>query len=162
MAFLSNPDFPAAAKIDSRVGAAAQTLGVTVVRVHARDRASLTAAFESLPKLRVNALLVGGDSLFTVNAREIVERAVALRIPASHYWPGSAEAGALFSHQADISKNYERAAYYVTRILQGTLPADLPIEQPARYELVINRRVATTLGLTIPPAVLLHADRVLE
>lgn len=162
VAFLSNPDFPTAAKIDSRVGAAAETLGVTVLRLHARDRASLFAAIDSLPKLRANALLVGGDSLFTVNASEIVERATALRVPVSHYWPGSAEAGALFSHQADIARNYERAAYYVNRILQGTPPADLPIEQPARYELVINRRVATTLGLTIPPAVLLRADRVIE
>lgn len=162
VALLSNPDFPAAAKIESRVGAAAETLGLTLLRVHARDRASLAAALDSLPKLRAGALLIVGDSLFTTNAQQTIERATALGVPVAHYWPGTAEMGALFSHQADITKNYERAAYYVNRILQGTPPGDLPIEQPTRYELVINQRVAKANGLTIPRAVLLRADRVID
>jgi putative ABC transport system substrate-binding protein len=162
LALLNNPDFPAAERIERRVGEAADTLGITVVRLHARDRASLTATVDSLGKLRAQALLIGGDSLFASNAAQIIERANAQRVPVAHYWPGTAEAGALFSHQADIAKNYERAAYYATRILQGARPADLPVEQPARYEFVLNRRMATSLGVTIPPAILLRADRVID
>ena len=69
----------------------------------------------------------GGDALSTSNARQIIERATALRVPVTYYWPGTAEMGAVFSHQADIERNYERAAYYVHRILKGAKPSDLPI-----------------------------------
>jgi putative ABC transport system substrate-binding protein len=96
------------------------------------------------------------------NAQQIIDRATALRVPVVHYWPGTAEMGALFSHQADIDKNWERAAYYVNRILKGTSPSDLPIEQPTRYALVLNRKAAMAFGITIPSTVMLRADRVIE
>ena len=130
--------------------------------LYAKDRASLALAVDSLEKLRVGALLIGGDALFNSNAPQILERATALRVPVAHYWPGTAEMGALFSHGADFLQNFERAAYYVTRILKGTRPSDLPIEQPTRYELVLNRKVAMAFGITIPPTVILRADRVIE
>lgn len=162
IALLNNPEFPATAKIESRVRAAAGTLGITVVPLYAKDRASLALAVDSLEKLRPGALLIGGDALFTVNAQQIIDRATALRVPVAHYWPGTAEMGALFSHQADIGGNFERAAYYVDRILKGTKPSDLPIEQPTRYELVLNRKTAMAFGITIPSTVILRADRVIE
>jgi putative ABC transport system substrate-binding protein len=162
VALLNNPDFPAAAKIERRVRAAAETLGITVLPLYAKDRASLALAVESLKKVRPHALLIGGDPLFNVNAQQIIERASTLRVPVAHYFPGTAEMGALFSHGSDIRKNFERAAYYVNRILKGTHPSDLPIEQPLRYELVLNRKAAMAFGLTIPPAVVLRADRVIE
>jgi putative ABC transport system substrate-binding protein len=162
LALLNNPDFPALAKIESRVRAAAGPLGITVLPVYARDRASLALALDSLKKLRPGALLIGGDALFATNAQQVIERATALRVPVAHFWPGTAEMGALFSHQADIHKNYERAAYYVNRILKGTHPSDLPIEQPMRYEVVLNRKVAMAFGITIPPMVLVRVDRVIE
>lgn len=162
VALLNNPDFPSMKKIESRVRAAARTLSINVFPLYARDRASLTLAVDSLEKLRPEALLIGGDGLFAVNARQIVERATALRVPVAHYWPGTAEMGAVFSHQADIIKNFERAAYYVDRILKGAKPQDLPVEQPTRYELVINRKAALALGITIPQTILLRADRVIE
>ena len=162
LALLSNPEFPATAKIESRVGEAARRLGITVLPLHAKDRASLALAVDSLETLRPGALLIGGDALFTSNARQIIERATALRVPVAYYWPGTAEMGAVFSHQADIERNYERAAYYVHRILKGTKPSELPIEQPARYELVVNRKAAMALGITIPSTVILRADRVIE
>lgn len=162
VALLNNPEFPAIAKIERRVRAAAGTLGITVLPLYAKDRASLALAVDSLQKLRPGALLIGGDALFTSNAQQIIERATALRVPVVHYWPGTAEMGALFSHQADIHKNWERAAYYVNRILKGTRPGDLPIEQPTRYELVLNRKAAMAFGITIPSTVLLRADRVIE
>jgi putative ABC transport system substrate-binding protein len=70
--------------------------------------------------------------------------------------------GAVFSHQADIHRNYERAAYYVDRILNGAKPADLPVEQPTRFELVVNRKAAMNLGITLSPTLMLRADRVIE
>lgn len=162
VALLNNPEFPATAKIESRVRAAAGTLGITVLPLYAKDRASLALAVDSLEKLRAGALLIGGDALFTSNAQQIIERATALQVPVAHYWPGTAEMGALFSHQADIGGNFARTAYYVTRILGGTNPRDLPIEQPSRYELVLNRKAAMAFGITIPSTMILRADRMIE
>ena len=85
-----------------------------------------------------------------------------MRIPVVHYWPGTAEMGALFSHQANILQNYRRAAFYVERILKGTPPGDLPVEQPTHYEVVVNLKAANRFGLAIPGAFLLRADRVIE
>jgi putative ABC transport system substrate-binding protein len=162
VALLVNPDFPATPKIESRAGAAARTLGIEVSRLDARDPASLVVALDSLKRSRPDALLLGGDSLFTVRAREVIERAAAMRIPVVHYWPGTAEMGALFSHQANILQNYRRAAFYVERILKGTPPGDLPVEQPTHYEVVVNLKAANRFGLAIPGAFLLRADRVIE
>jgi putative tryptophan/tyrosine transport system substrate-binding protein len=159
---LNNPDFPGLAKIERRVRAAASTLGITVLPLYASDRASLTVAVDSLEKVRPGALLVGGDALFNSNAQQIIERATTLGVPVAHYWPGTAEMGALLTHGTDFRKNFERAAYYVDRILKGANPGDLPIEQPTRYELVLNRKAATALGIAIPSGVLLRADRVIE
>jgi putative ABC transport system substrate-binding protein len=162
IALLNNPEFPATAKIESRVRAAAGPLGITVIPLYAKDRASLALAVDSLEKLRPGALLIGGGPLFNSSAQQIIGRATALRVPVAHYWPGTAEMGALFSHQADIHKNWERAAYYVNRILKGAKPGDLPIEQPTRYELVLNHKAAMAFGITIPPTVILRADRVID
>jgi putative ABC transport system substrate-binding protein len=123
---------------------------------------TLDLAVSSLAKTRPEALLVGGDALFTVNAEHLIERATALRVPVVHYWPGTAEMGAIFSHHADINRNYERAAVYVGRILKGANPADLPIEQPTRYELVVNRKAATDLGIPLPATFLVRVDRVID
>jgi putative ABC transport system substrate-binding protein len=162
VALLNNPDFPATEKIESSVRAAAGPLGITVLPLYARDRASLMEAVDSLEKLRADALLIGGDALFNANAPQIIARATALRVPVAHYWPGTAEMGALLSHGADFHGNFERAAYYVDRILKGVPPKDLPIEQPTRYELVLNRKVALGFGITIPLTVSVRADRVID
>ena len=162
VALLTNPDCPATPKVERRVAAAAQALGIAVLPLHAKDRASLWRALDSLETSRPDALLVAGDALFTVNAGSLIERATASRVPVAHYWPGSAEAGAVISYQADIHRNFERTAFYVDRILKGTLPRDLPIEQPTRYELVVNRKAATALGVALSPTALLRADRIID
>lgn len=159
---LVNPYFPATAKIERRVRTAASALGIEVSRLDAKDPASLFLALDSLDKRRPDAVLIGGDALFVQRAQELIDRTRASRIPVIHYWTGTAEMGALFSHQADILYNFRRAAYYVDRILKGAKPGDLAIEQPTRYELVVNKKVAKELGLTIPPAIILRADRVIE
>ena len=162
VSFIINPEFPATPKIEARVAAAAPALGIAVTRIHARDRASLMQSIDSLAASRPDALLVGGDVLNTTYAMEVIQRASALRIPVVHYWPGTAEAGALLSYQADIQDNYRRAAGYVDKILRGARPGDLPIFQPTRYELVVNAKVARTLGLTMPQTFLVRADRVIQ
>ena len=159
---LNNPDFPAATKIETRVAAAAPALGITINLLLARDRASLAATIDSFAKARPDALLIGGDALFVIYSRELIERATALHVPVVHYWPGTAEQVALISHQADIKENFRRAAGYVDKILRGTKPGDLPIHQPTRYELVINLKTAKALGLTIPQSLLLRADEVIQ
>jgi putative ABC transport system substrate-binding protein len=159
---LVNPDFPATPKIERRVRAAARTLGLEVIRLDARDPASLVAALASLKPSPPDAVLLGGDSLFVQRAKELIEQAATMRIPVFHYWPGTAEMGAVLSHQADVFHNYQRAAYYVDRILKGANPGDLPIEQPTRYELVVSRKAAKALDITIPQSILLRADRVID
>jgi putative ABC transport system substrate-binding protein len=162
VALLLNPNFPATPKIERRVSAAARALGIELIRVDAKDPASLLAALDSLEASRPDAILLGGDALFVVRARELIERTNAMRIPLVHYWPGTAEMGALISHQANISHNVARAAYYVARILQGAKPADLPIEQPNHYDLVVNVKIAKAFGIALPAGFLVHADRVIE
>jgi putative ABC transport system substrate-binding protein len=162
VALLNNPDFPAAAKIETRVVAAAERLGVDVLPIHARDRASLSLAVESLRNSRADALLIGGDGLFVVTAESLIQEAGARGVPVVHYWPGTAEMGALMSYQADILKNYERAAYYLDRILKGATPGDLPVERPARYELVVSRKAAQAFGISIAPSIALRADRIID
>ncbi len=86
----------------------------------------MTVAVDSLAKLRAGALLVGGDALFNVSASQIIQRATSLRVPVAHYWPGTAEMGAVLTHGADFPRNFERSAYYVDRILKGTKPGRPP------------------------------------
>jgi putative ABC transport system substrate-binding protein len=162
VALLANPEFPATARIEASVQAAARTLGLAIERVHATDRASMERAIEGLRGVAPDALLVVGDALHTANRRELIERATALRLPVVFYWPGTAEMGALISYQPDVRDNFMRAAGYVDRILRGERPAELPIQQPTRYELVVNLQVARRLGIRLPPEFLLRADRVIE
>jgi putative ABC transport system substrate-binding protein len=162
VALLVNPQFPATSKIRARVRSTAQALGVTIVDVSATDRASLVAAVDSLDKARPDALLVGGDTLLTALATELIARASILRIPVVHYWPGTAERGALLSLQADIPDNFRRAAGYVDRILKGANPGELPIQQPTRYEIVANAKAARAMGIKLSPQFLVTADRVIE
>ena len=162
VALLTNPQFPATPKIEARVEAAAPSLGLTITRIHVVDRAALRGAFDRLREPHPDALLVGGDSLLTANRADVIERASKLRIPVVYYWPGTAEQGALMSLQPDVVDNFRRAAGYVDKILKGARPGELPIQQPTRYELVVNAKVAKSLGLTLPQTLLLRADRVID
>ena len=162
VALLINTDFPAAKKIEARVNSTARALGVTVTPIYMQDRGSLLRAVDSLRELRQDALLVGGDPVSTTYRKELIERASALRIPVIHYWPDSAEQGAIVSLQTDIYDNFRRAGGYVDKILRGAKPGDLPIHQPTRYELIVNVKAAKALGLTIPQSLLLRADKVIQ
>lgn len=159
---VTNPDFPATAKIEKSLDGAARRLAIGLIIVHANDRQSLLAAFDALAKARVDAVLVGGDNNTTANAADAIAYATSLRLPIAYFWPGTAEMGALFSYQADVLGNFERAAWYVVRVLKGAKPGDLPIELPKRYELIVNRKAAADLGIMLPVAFLQRADLVLD
>ena len=161
VAFLVNPEFPATPKIEARVTSAAPSLRLNVMWLYAKDRASLAQALDSLEKSPPDALFVT-EAVAVQHAEELIKRATAFRVPVVHFWPGTAEQGALLSYQVDVQENFRRAAGYVDKILKGAKPGELPIYQPTRYELVVNAKVARALGLALPPSFLVRADRVIQ
>ena len=120
------------------------------------------AAFQAAAKGRASALITVSGSLFDRYIKRLADLAIKNRLPSMHEVSRYVEAGGLMSYSADDAQNYRRAAYYVDRILKGTKPADLPVEQPTKFELVINLKTAKQSGLTIPPNVLVRADRVIK
>ncbi len=142
--------------------AAARELKLTIQSVEAQEPLHLERAFAEMMRERPDALLVTADSLHELRHAWIVDFTAKNRLPALYQLREYVEAGGLMSYGASITEQYRHAATYVDRILKGTKPADLPVEQPTKFELVINRKTATALGLTIPPALLLQVDRVID
>ena len=141
--------------------AAAPSLGVQLVPLTARTREDLDAAFEEARRQRVGALLQLSSRMLFDNQKAIVERSLAQRLPGM-FELAFVSAGALAAYGVSVSDNFRAAAGYVDKILKGARPGDLPIEQPTKFELVINLKAAKALGLTIPPALLQRADQVIE
>jgi putative tryptophan/tyrosine transport system substrate-binding protein len=142
--------------------AAAATLGVKLVLVHFHAAEQLDAAFSTMTDARAQALLVLPSPLSNTEGRRIATLAARHRLPSISWNRYFAEAGGLMSYGSNLVSNWKRGAVYVDRILRGARPGELPVEQPTLFELVINLRTATTLGLTIPPSLLLQADQVLR
>jgi putative tryptophan/tyrosine transport system substrate-binding protein len=140
----------------------ARSLGVQVRVVEATVPTGLDAAFSAMRADKVGALVVLGGSAFYLDRRHIADLALENRLPSVFQNREFAEAGGLLSYAPSTTDNYRRAAFFVDKILQGARPADLPVEQPTRFELVINLKTAKALGLTIPPSLLLRADQVIE
>jgi len=113
-------------------------------------------------KARVSALLVAPMVILFEARTRIIQHAAQSRVPTMYPWREAVEAGGLVSYATDLHDMYRRAAVYVDKILRGVKPADLPVEQPTKYELVINMKTAKALGLTIPPSLLARADEVIE
>ncbi len=141
---------------------AARSLGVTLQVVEARAPADFDAAFARMAQDRADGLTVLGTPMFFVERARLVERAARQRIPAVYSTRQFADAGGLMSYGASLDDLLRRSTTYVDRILKGARPADLPVEQPTKFELVVNARTAKALGLAIPPVVLNRADRVIE
>jgi putative ABC transport system substrate-binding protein len=163
--FLVNPSLtPDLAKRFANAEAAARTLGIALRRLDAATPAELTAALATIEASSGEALLVQNDPMLTgTEGSRIRDFAVAHRLPTVFETKGSmAVAGGLLSYGPDLSENARLAAGYVDKILKGAKPADLPVQQPTKFELVINLKTAQALGLTIPHSFLARADEVIE
>ena len=141
---------------------AARALGLQAQPIAVSDPAEYEGAFASLTASRPDALFVMQDSMFYQHRVLLAQLAAKSRLPAMWGLSDHAEAGGLMAYSTDLHDVVRRAAVYVDKILKGARPADLPIEQPTKFDLVINLKTAKAMGLVIPPALLLQADRVIE
>jgi putative ABC transport system substrate-binding protein len=141
---------------------AARALGVRLQLVEARGPVDFDGAFSEMTRARAGALTVLPSNMFISERRRLVDLAAKNRLPTMYSWRDFVDAGGLMSYGLDVPDLFRRAATYVDKILKGAKPADLPIEQPTKFELVINLKTAKALGLTIPPSLLARADQVIE
>ena len=162
VAVLVNPVNETALVIVQNIRAASQRMGVRVSQVDARTAAEIEKAFAVVAENRAQALIVAPDSLFIAGRSEIAQRALAQRLPSVYAFQEDAAAGGLLSYGPVQTDIYRRGALYVDRILRGAKPGELPIEQPTLFELVINARTASLLGMKVPPALRAQADRVID
>ena len=140
----------------------AKGLGLQLHLAGATGADDLNNVFEEAKRIGVQALIAHPSTFMTTNRIRIIELAANHRMPVIYPATVYAEAGGLMSYGADVIENYRRAAVYVDKILKGTKPGDLPVEQPTKFEFVINLKTAKQIGLTIPPNVLMRADRVIK
>jgi putative ABC transport system substrate-binding protein len=158
---LSNPANVTPGDLE-RLSEAAKALGVELVRVPARSPAELAGAFAELSRAHVAALFLAGDAIFFSQRSRIAELAKQFRLPAIYQEREYCDAGGLMSYGTNVPANFHRAATYVDNILKGAKAGDLPVEQPTKFELVINLKTAKALDLTIPQSLLLRADEVIQ
>ena len=151
MAILSNPANAYHQLAIREVNVAARSLGVQLQLLEARGPNEFDGAFAAMAKERVEALLVLSDVIFNSHRTRLVDLAARSRLPAAYGVRESVEAGGLMSYGPSFLDFYRRSAAYVDKILKGAKPADLPVEQPTKFELVINLKTAKALGLTVPP-----------
>ena len=162
VAVLSNPANPLQADAIANLNNAARFLGVQLLPMEARSADELDTAFATMMKKRAQALLVVLDSLFVSNRARLAALALQHRLPSMYSARESVVAGGMMSYGPSLTDGTRRAALYVDKILKGAKPADLAVEQPTRFELVINLKTAKALGLSIPYSVRLRADEVIE
>jgi putative ABC transport system substrate-binding protein len=155
----SNPNHPAYWSAAQR---ACSALGLVALRIAASTSADLGPAVEQIVRQRSQAVVVVTDPVYLNERVKLQALLQATRLPVAYLSREHIVAGGLLSYGTDLAANYRNAARYVDRILKGAKPADLPVEQPTKFELVINLKTAKALGITIPPAVLLRADEVIQ
>ena len=150
------------AEMRKRVEAAAQALAVRVQFVEARRPEDFDRAFSDMIRSRVDGLTVLPSNMFFSEHRRLVELAAKHRVPAVYPWREFVAAGGLVSYGLNVAELHRRAAVYVDKILKGAKPANLPVEQPTKFELIVNVKTAKALGLTISPSVMARADEVID
>ena len=141
---------------------AARSLGLTIQPWEVRDADSFERVFAALNKQRPDGLYVPGNRLMNANQKRIIGFALKSRLPSMYANREAVDAGGLMSYGEDVADSYRRVAYFVDRILNGAKPADLPVEQPTKFELVFNLKTAKQIGLTIPQSFLYRADKVIK
>jgi putative tryptophan/tyrosine transport system substrate-binding protein len=162
IALLANPNSPSAQRIIRDVQEAARAKGVRLLVLKAGTEGEIGAAFASLAEQHVSALVVGADPFFNSRIEELVALASRHAVPAIYEWREFAAAGGLISYGPSLTAVNRQAGIYTGKILNGAKPADLPVQQPTRFELVINLKTAKALGLTVPQSILARADEVIE
>jgi putative ABC transport system substrate-binding protein len=162
VAILSNPANPAQALAIRDVEVAAVPLGLQLQLLEARRAEDFDGAFAAMAKEHVDALLVVAEGLFLRHRARLADLSVKNRLPSIHGIRENVEAGGLIHYGPDLLAQTRRAGVYVDKILKGAKPADLPVEQPTKFELVINLKTAKALGLTVPASLLARADEVIE
>ncbi len=162
LGFLLNPTFPAAARQLRDMQEAARAIGVQLRVFNAGTDPEIDAAFETIAQQRILGLVVAADTLFVTHRERLVALATRYAVPAMYSLHEFGASGGLMSYGIDLQDLYRNVGVYAGRILKGAKPADLPVMQPTRFDLMINLKTARSLGLTIPPGVLAIADEVVE
>src|SRR5207247_8315115 len=160
IACLMNSSSPSAAFVSQEAQAAASAMRIQVPVFYASTEQDLEAAYGELSKVRADALVVYGDPYFDSRRERIVALSARHAIPASYAWREYVLAGGLMSYGTSLTDAYRQAAMYAGRILKGEKPADLPVQEPTKFELAINLKTAKSLRLTVPPSLLARADEV--
>ena len=161
LAIMVNVGFPDAVLAARAAQAAAQSLGLEIATLEIRRAGDIVPAFESL-KDHADALYVTADALLNANRLRVNTLALGARLPSMHEYRESVEAGGLMSYGPNLASMFRRAAELADKILRGTKPGDIPVEQPTKFDLVVNLITARALGLTIPLPLLARADEVIE
>ena len=146
----------------AEIRTAARQMGITLIHQEASTTEALAGAFGVMQRERAQALIVSSSPFTTNNRKRIAELAVQYRLPSMFQTRNFVDEGGLMSYGPNVIEMFRRAAYYVDRILKGAKPADLPVEQPTKFELIINGKTAKALGLKIPQSLLISADKVIE
>jgi putative ABC transport system substrate-binding protein len=162
MAVLVNPTNSNAETLSRDLQAAARTLGVQLHILHASTERDIDEAFAGLPQLRAGGLMIGGDAFFNTRSEQLGALTVRHAVPTIYQYREFAAAGGLMSYGSNLADAYHLAGVYTARILGGAKPADLPVQQSTKVELIINMKTAKALGLTFPLSLLGRADEVIE
>jgi putative ABC transport system substrate-binding protein len=162
VAVMVNPSNSAHATVLKNIQTAAQKTHVNILAVEARTAQEIENAFSMMARQKAQAVIVVRDAFFNQQARQIAQLAAKNRLPSVSAISQYVEAGGLMSYGPSLTKGIGRTATYVDKIFKGAKPGDLPVEQPTKFELVINGKTAKALGLTIPQSLLIMADKVIE
>ena len=162
VAVITNPLHPGEEREREELGAQAERLGIHLAFFPTPNRAELDRALDAIRADTPQALIAFSEGFVVENRDTIINFAMSQRLPLISGWAVMAKSGALLTYGPRLVESYRRTAYFVGRILKGTKPSDLPIEQPTRFELVVNRKTADALGLTIPPSILARVNEVIE
>jgi len=162
IALLVNPRLPETARMEGEGREAARSLGLQLLILNASIPSEIDASFATMRQQRVGALLVGADPFLSSRTQQIVALAARDAIPAMYSNRESIEEGGLMTYGSGTTDGYRRAGVHVGRILNGASPADLPVDQATKFELVVNVKAAKAVGLTIPESFLARADEVIE
>jgi putative ABC transport system substrate-binding protein len=161
VAVIENPDTPIARDLESELKAIATARGLKLLLIEVREAGALDRAFEQAAR-KSQAVLVLPDPMLGANRERVVALAAKHRLPAIYYLRDFVEAGGLMAYAPDLVAMFRRAAEYVDKILKGAKPGDLSIEQPTKFELLVNLKTAHALGISIPDSILLRADEVIR